>query len=503
MKRILIVEDDPDHRELINAALAGHASRLYRWDFKDSMAGAKDYLRHHHADLILLDLSLPDSAYNETLPTMLETADGLPVIVLTSLDDRHTIMSMIQQGAKDCIPKSMLSGLFLERSITYCLDREEINRESLRRERRLVYESGFHKLVEKSRSGMAVTNLDGIIFEANSAFRRFLGIGDRDPKGCRIYDCLPEAGASPLKETAARLVGNGTEEATLELEFPLPDGSLFFGEATIQSADWLDHGPSLLFSIHDLRRRKQTETELQEALKRVRRENQTKSELISMLSHDVRTPLCNIISVVEYLNLVGPENDGEDYLETIDQLARNVLNLIDNILVDVREDPESVTLNPGPCDIDALLDKILTLYRIQAEKKGIHLVKKTPLSRPVWQVDTGRLQQVLNNLLANAFKFTPEGGVIQVTVRDVDQRLLFAISDSGIGIAPEDQEKLFQPFTQANASIQQQYGGTGLGLSICRKLCERMGGSISLESEPGKGTTFRFSINCVEQPLNV
>lgn len=498
MKNILIVEDDPDHQELINASLTGHAGRLYRWTFRSSFSTAGEHLGENATDLILLDLSLPDSPYNETLPRMLEVAGNIPIIVLTSLDDRHTIMSMIQQGAKDCIPKSMLSGLFLERSITYCLDREEINRESLRKERRLVYESGFRKLVENNRSGIAVTSFEGTIFESNSAIREFLQIKADIPGGARLHDFLPPETGQTLTEAIRPLVEGRLEEISLEIEFGLGDGSTFYGEAVIQKADWLDHGPALIFSLQDLRRRKRAEAELKTALERVREESRTKSELISMLGHDIRTPLCNIISVVEYLHLVGPGNDDEGYLDTVDQLARNVLCLIDNILVDVRSEPGDMTLHHSSCRIQTLLENMLKLYRVQADNKSIDLQCKVDLEDPVRAVDKGRLEQILNNLLANAFKFTPKGGTIRVEVSGEGDVLRFSVADTGIGINPGEQEKLFQPFSQANASIQRDYGGTGLGLSICRKLCERMGGSISLESEPGKGSTFHFEIRCPE-----
>ncbi|HKJ89890.1 MAG TPA: ATP-binding protein [Oceanipulchritudo sp.] len=496
MKSILIVEDDPDHQELIDASLRGHAKHAFEWVFSSRLSQAAELLCKRKFDLILLDLSLPDSAFNETLGRMLEFARGLPVIVLTSLDDRRTIMGMIHQGAHDCIPKSMLNSIMLERAITYCLDREEIQRENLEKERRLVYESGFRKLVENNRIGIAITSPDGRIFEANHAAMTFLGIDTGGPTEARIQDFLPPEAAAKLDEALRTLESSETEESMLDLDFLSGTGKSFSGELVIQSANWLNHGPSLIFSIHDLTRRKEAEAGLMSALERVEKESQAKSDLISMLSHDIRTPLCSIISVVEYLNLVGLDETSDGYLESIDQLARSVLNLIDNILVDARSDPQSIRLNKDFCRVDKLVESLTDLYRVQADKKSVRILTDVTLDREEHYLDQGKLQQILNNLISNALKFTPENGTICLSAESRDDWLHFVVKDSGIGISLEDQARLFQPFTQANESVQRKYGGTGLGLSICRKLCQRMGGSISLESEPEQGAAFTVSLPC-------
>lgn len=496
MKSILVVEDDPDHQELIDASLRGHAKHNFEWVFSSRFAEAAELLSERKFDLILLDLSLPDSAFSETLGRMLGIARDLPVIVLTSLDDRHTIMGMIHQGAHDCIPKSMLNSIMLERAITYCLDREEIQRENLEKERRLVYESGFRKLVQNSRIGIAITSPEGRILEANNAAMVFLGMDTDGPVEARMQDLLPPEAADKLDEALRALEDSDTEESKLDLDFVSAAGKSFSGELVIQSADWLNHGPSLIFSFHDLTRRKEAEAGLKSALKRVEKESQAKSDLISMLSHDIRTPLCSIISVVEYLNLIGLDETSDGYLESIDQLARSVLNLIDNILVDARSDPQSIRLTNDFCRIDKLVDSLVDLYRVQADKKPVRILTEVTLEREEHYLDQWKLQQILTNLISNALKFTPENGTIFLSAEERGDWLHFAVKDSGIGISPEDQSKLFQPFTQANESIQLKYGGTGLGLSICRKLCQRMGGSISLESEPEEGATFTVSLPC-------
>lgn len=499
MNHLLVIEDDPDHRELIDHALNGHQPRRFTWTFRDSLASGAAYLGNGTpVDLILLDLSLPDSAYNETLPRMLKLAGPIPIIVLTSLDDSATLLGMINQGAKDCVPKTLLNSFFLERTITYSLDREHILRESVNKERQLVSERAFHQLVERQKVGVAIMDFDGSLVDCNPAFRKLLGLQAERISWLSPLKFLSPADKEALEEAIGKLASGHPGQFHFELEFKLPGMPLAFGELFLQAIDWPETGKALMCSLYDLTRRKQAEDELKTALSEKQREIEAKSGLISMLSHDIRNPVSNILSIIEILHLDKPESEDLTYLRTIEQLSRNVLNLIENILTDARYGDGKLQIHRTKANIREVVTQITALHAVEATWNKIKLNVEIDTPKKEYFMDVERLRQILTNLLGNAIKFTPELGRVDVRVWETDGTLLFSIKDTGIGVSPRDQENLFRPFGQANHSISREYGGTGLGLSICKRLCDHMDGSITLESEEGKGAEFIVALPCPE-----
>jgi len=228
----------------------------------------------------------------------------------------------------------------------------------------------------------------------------------------------------------------------------------------------------------------------------------SKDLFLSNISHELRTPLNSIIGFTDLLltQELGPalSEQQRDFLETVARNGRHLLELINELLDLQRIAAGRMELKPQAVDLEALLSEATGTVHAQARKHQHALVVTPPPPGLRVQADKGRVRQVLLNLLSNAIKFTPDGGRITVAAGPVNggggSEVRIAVTDTGIGIAPEDQPKLFQEFSQLDASASRKYEGTGLGLALSRRLIELHGGTIGVESEMGKGSTFWFTL---------
>ena len=227
--------------------------------------------------------------------------------------------------------------------------------------------------------------------------------------------------------------------------------------------------------------------------------NRAKSEFLANMSHEIRTPMNAIIGMADLLAETHLTREQRNYVDVFKSAGETLLNLIEDILDLSKIEADKLTLHIESFDLETLLNKQIDLMAMRAIKKGLELILRLDPAVPVMvEGDAHRLFQVLTNLIGNAIKFTERGQVI-VTVENsanppAPGHLRFAVTDTGIGIAPDKQKLVFSAFTQADGAITRKYGGTGLGLTISRRLVELMRGNIGLESQPGQGSTFYFTV---------
>src|SRR5215470_13304157 len=225
--------------------------------------------------------------------------------------------------------------------------------------------------------------------------------------------------------------------------------------------------------------------------------NRHKSAFLANMSHELRTPLNAIIGFSEVLGtrLFGPLSDKQaEYVEDIHASGHHLLSLINDILDLSKIEAGRLELRWSTFDLSAAVDNVLTLMRERASRAGLRLGKELSPALGAVTADERAVKQILINLLTNAVKFTDRGGAVTVHAAPNGQEVVIAVADTGIGIAPDDQALIFQEFRQGRSDYTRKQEGTGLGLALSKRLVELHGGRIWVESEPGRGSTFRFTL---------
>ncbi|WP_343556705.1 response regulator [Sphingobacterium sp.] len=275
-------------------------------------------------------------------------------------------------------------------------------------------------------------------------------------------------------------------------------------EELIQTNNELDEKAKLLFAQNeDLEKARQA---IAQKIDEVELSSKYKSEFMANMSHELRTPLNSILILAKLLQDNKKKNLNEDqikYASVIHSAGSDLLHLINELLDLAKIESGKVDVQKERIHTNYLVNYIKDFFSDTAASKSIHFLLDVNANTPQEFIgDEHRLQQVLKNLLSNAFKFTAEHGEVSLKIKAEAENLLFTVKDNGIGIAPEKQELIFDAFKQEDGSTSRKYGGTGLGLSICREIASLLKGKITLSSKVGEGSVFTFSIP-LEQELHI
>lgn len=244
---------------------------------------------------------------------------------------------------------------------------------------------------------------------------------------------------------------------------------------------------------------KEKTKELEEEKERAEQSEKTKEQFLANMSHEIRTPLNAILGMTRLLLEKNPKEDQLKYLNSIKHASDNLLVIINDILDLSKIEAGKINFEKIDFNLATQLQTVITTFKVSAEEKSLGLTHAIDKDVPVNLIgDPYRLNQILMNLTSNAIKFTDKGSVkiivklIEKTKKDA--QLQFSVTDTGIGIAKDKLDYIFNIFTQESSSTTRRFGGTGLGLSICKRLVELQGGTIQVDSEPGKGASFSFSL---------
>jgi PAS domain S-box-containing protein len=228
--------------------------------------------------------------------------------------------------------------------------------------------------------------------------------------------------------------------------------------------------------------------------------SRAKSSFLATMSHEIRTPLNGVLGMLELLSLSRLDGEQRSTLGIVRESGLSLLRIIDDILDFSKIEAGRLSLAPEVASVECVVERVFQIYAGMASSKGLLLTQRIdPRISPALLFDPLRLTQILNNFVSNAVKFTAEGRVdvrVEWVARDGGvEHLRLIVKDTGIGIAPEARQRLFEPFVQAEQQTTRWYGGTGLGLAICRRLAQLMRGKIEMDSEPGRGTTLTLSLS--------
>jgi PAS domain S-box-containing protein len=368
---------------------------------------------------------------------------------------------------------------------------------ALATERQLAQEQLQRQLtaIEAASEGIAIVNPLGDYIYLNKAHLDLFGYTETTELLGRNWQSLysQEEGDRINREVIPQLMENGYSRS--EALAIRKDGSTFLEEFSLT----LTNSGEFVCVCRDITERKRAEEELRRTNAQLERATRLKDEFMANMSHELRTPLYSILGVSEVLQdcVYGTLNPQQlRSLATIEQSGQHLLELIHEILDLSKIESGKMELKLTAVEINQLCQSSLSFVKPQAAQKNLQL-RFIPAPVPVTlEVDKRRIRQVLINLLSNAVKFTPEGGNILLKVEiDPDNCCLhLSVIDTGIGIAPEDQQHLFEPFVQIDSSLSRRYSGTGLGLALVRQITQMHAGIVSLKSEMGRGSTFTVTL---------
>ncbi len=370
--------------------------------------------------------------------------------------------------------------------------------------RQLEEESEFRFIFENGHEGILQFARNGTITKANPAAVRLLGFESADDLkagvGPWMANLRGDDKITKLKEMVNQLNQKGVA-SEVELSFTKKndgkDAHVQIDLRRLRSADGTQ--PTVLASVIDVSEKKANER-LRLERDVAKAASHAKSEFLANMSHEIRTPLNGVTGMLELLSRTELDGRQERFINVAGNSADSLLSVINDILDVSKIEAGKLELEETEFGLPKLLADVLDMFAQQAASKDIELASLFPTNIPDRVIgDPERLRQVFVNLVGNALKFTDSGSVtLRCRVGKAGPnraRLRFAVEDTGVGILPSEKERLFEAFTQADTSTTRKHGGTGLGLNITRQLIELMGGSISVESEPGEGTVFHVNLD--------
>jgi PAS domain S-box-containing protein len=378
----------------------------------------------------------------------------------------------------------------------------EINNDITERKRAENTYQQLAAIVESSDDGIVSTSLDGIIISWNPGAERIYGYPAAEIIGQRVQSILPPDRLHEETQIIEEIkLGKSVEHyetVRLHKTSKLINVSLTVSPIRDAAGDVI--GISKI--ARDITARMEAEEQLRISNERISLANaelaraaRLKDEFLAGMSHELRTPLNAILGLSEALleEIFGTlTEEQKEHLTTIEQSGRHLLELINDILDLSKVESGKMELEIKSVLVRDLCESSLSFIKQQAHHKRIKLDCRIDQDLAEIEVDERRIRQVLVNLLSNAVKFTPDGGSVQLQARadSFHETVEFSVTDTGIGIAPENMGKLFQPFVQLDSALSRRYAGTGLGLALVRRIAELHGGSVTLESQEGKGSRF-------------
>lgn len=503
----LVVDDDPSSRRVVSVVLTRAGFEVLSADGGES---ALEMLQATRVDVVVADWNMPGLDGSELVKAVRELPDSGPYfITLTGMSRDEALVEALDAGADDYMAKSATREELLAR-IQVGIRMRQTRRDAAEARAQRDRSEGLaemlgrahddlkqrHRELERQRGiitavldaapvGIRLIATDGTVHVSNRAFNEVFGDVDPDGFAGRLdrVAALSEVVEDP--EAFVSLVARSIDDPdmTASDEYRLKDSGRTFTRFTTPVSDGLGHRIGQLFLHHETTKERQAE--------------RLKDEFVALASHELRTPLT---SVCGYLELLVEE--GEDAAFTDDQAhligvarrnADRLADLVGDLILYAKAEAGQLTIAPEMCDAAAICREAHLAAEPAAQAKTVTLELSVPEAVPL-EADPVRVRQMVDNLVGNAIKFTPEGGRVVLTATSVGEDARIVVSDDGIGIPADEQEHVFERFFRSSLATDRQIPGTGLGLAITERLVAAHGGSISCRSATGEGSTFTIDL---------
>jgi PAS domain S-box-containing protein len=494
--KVLLIEDSPAQALMMRGVLEKVAKPQIELAHAERLSTAFERLSQESPDVILLDLFLPDSKGLESFVKLHARAPETPIVIVSWLEDEGVAVKAVQQGAQDYLVKGRVHGDLLVRSLRYAIERKRSELAMAR----------LAAIVESSDDAILSVTTEGAVVSWNSAAERIYGYKAEEIIGRPISVTTPPDRAEEVRSLLGKLKqGRGLQN--FEILCLKKNGKPFFASLTLSPMKDPDGEVRLISSIvRDVSEHKMSEAKLQILAGELEQRNQELQQFAYVASHDLREPLRTMASYTQLLARRYKDRldaDANDFIGYVVNAAARMQALIDDLLTYSRLGRQ--TKPPVLTDFEAVLHEVVENLSTTIGESGA-VVTHDPL--PTLSAEAIEMTQLYQNLIANALKFhgkdpprvhisaqerqRPRDGNLGGPNSQPETEWVFSVRDNGIGIDPKNAGRIFMIFQRLHT--QEEYPGTGIGLAICKKIVEHNGGRIWVESEPGKGTTFYFTI---------
>ncbi len=537
MIAVLLIEDNPADALLIQAMLAEPSSARFEVGHAPTLAKGLECLAKFSYDVVLLDLSLPDSFGLETFDVVRGQAPGMPILVMSGLDDENAAVSAVHAGAQDYLVKGSVDSHLLARSVRYAIERKRTE-EALRQS-----EAFYQSLVENVPQFILRKDLQGRFTFGNQKFLAELGRPLSDVVGKTDFDFFPPDLAEKYQQDDRAVMQTGQVFETVEAHEPPGDGGTryvhvvktpirdrdgkvigiqgIFWDVTEQrqseeqirktNAQLAENREELLKTVADLRDKHNEVKEAQVQIIEMER-MQTVGRLAAGVAHEVKTPLSVLRLGLDYLSGMPAlrEGDAPRFLSEMN----DALHRADTILVGLREFAAPSKTELAPADLNALVEDSIHLVDHELKKATYEILREFDATLPPALVDRSKIKQVFVNLLSNALRSMPGGGPVTVRTRPKETSSgepdsaagttaaskappqAVVVENSGMGIPPEKLSRIFDPFF----TVKPGGKGKGIGLTVTKRIVELHGGSISVQNRREGGVRATVTLKVAPRP---
>ncbi|MBE9229581.1 response regulator [Phormidium sp. LEGE 05292] len=482
---VLLVEDNLADVALLMELLQDSEAESWQVTHVKRLSLALEHLHQTEFDVILLDLSLPDSQGLDTVARLQATVPHLPIVVLTGLEDKTVARQAVAQGAQDYLVKGQLSAEMLLKTVNYAIERTHILRRLQESEHR------FRAIFNQTFQFMGLLSPEGVVLDINQVTREVIDFPNEAIINKLIWEApcwQPEQSQSWLKQAVLRAAQG--EVLRSELQACTAKGSLWWLDISIKPLR-NENGSITLLIVEgrEISKLKRAEAEIRCSLEKEREVNQMKNGFISMLSHEFRNPISSISYAIDFLKDCDPI--GKQKEQCFEQMGNSIdqaLHLLDEILLLGRTESGRIEVDYTVIQLKEFCSEIVQVFQLTQGKSHQIVFSIEGDDSTQARMDGSLVKHILDNLLSNSIKYSPKGSMIRFTLVCQDNQAKFCIQDRGIGIPAKDRSKLFEPFHRAGNVCNIQ--GTGLGLAIVKRCVDLQNGQIHVESQEGTGTTF-------------